>query len=182
MLVFLVMNSKPSIPCTKVPPELKELSCQIGQFIEYWGFKKIHGQIWTHIFLASEPLDATTLAKRLNVSKALISLAIKDLLDYKVIEITGAGPRRKVLFRSNPNLIEVIVSVLRMRERKMLSEIMSSYKNLKKMTPDDLNTLKLDNEKTEELGHMIEMAISTLDMMISSDLAVPLEENHGKKV
>lgn len=163
----------------KVPPELEELACQIGQFIEYWGFKKIHGQVWTHIFLAHEPIDATTLVKRLHVSKALISLAIKDLIEYRVIEVCGSGPRRKILYKSNPDLIQVISSVLRMRERKMLAMINSSFKNLNKMKDEDKLGLNLDPSKTEELGNMIEAAESTLDALISSDLAMKLEATNN---
>src|SRR5690606_9879511 len=98
---------------SKVPPEFEDLASQIGEFIEYWGFKKIHGQIWTHIFLSQNPIDATTLVKRLHVSKALVSLAIKDLMKYEVIQVVGQGTRRKVLFQSNPDLTRVICSVLR---------------------------------------------------------------------
>jgi len=156
----------------KVPPELEDLAEQIGSFIEYWGFKKVHGQIWTHIFLAAEPIDSTTLVKRLNVSKALVSLAIKDLLKYDVIHVVGQGSRRKILFQSNPDLIKVITQVLRMRERKMLSQIMSSYKNLKKMKLDDKGAVELSVDKTCELGNMIEAAELSLDALISSDLAV----------
>ncbi|MFN8944090.1 MAG: GbsR/MarR family transcriptional regulator, partial [Pseudobdellovibrionaceae bacterium] len=91
-----------------LPPELIELTDQIGLFIEYWGFKKIHGQIWSHIFLSKTPLDATTLVKRLGVSKALVSLAIKDLVQYDVIQVVGQGEKRTILFQSNPDLISVI--------------------------------------------------------------------------
>ena len=163
------MRSKPQ---PKAPPELLDLGDQIGSFIEYWGFKKIHGQIWTHIFLASEPIDSTTLVKRLNVSKALISLAIKDLLKYDVIQVVGKGTRRKILFQSNPDLIKVIIQVLRMRERKMLSQIMSSYKNLKKMKHGEHGGVEISADKTSELGNMIEAAELSLDALISSDLNV----------
>lgn len=155
-----------------VPPEFQELATQIGQFIEYWGFKRIHGEIWAHVYLSQDPIDATTLAKRLNVSKALISLAIKDLVDYKVIHVCGAGPRRKVLLTANEDIISVISSVLRMRERKMLATIQSSFRNLKKLSAEDKNKLNMDPERTDNLGEMISMAESTLDMLISSDLSL----------
>lgn len=164
------MTTKPVATPIVVPPEFQELATQIGQFIEYWGFKRIHGEIWAHVYLSHDPIDATTLAKRLNVSKALVSLAIKDLVEYKVIEVCGAGPRRKVLLSANNDIIGVISSVLRMRERKMLASINSSFRNLKKLSEEDKKRINMDAIKTENLGDMIEMAESTLDMLISSDL------------
>lgn len=159
---------------SKVPPEFEDLASQIGDFIEYWGFKKIHGQIWTHVFLSQNPIDATTLVKRLHVSKALVSLAIKDLLKYEVIQVVGQGSRRKVLFQSNPDLTRVIISVLRKRERRMLSTIMSSFKNMKKLKDEDKAEFGIHLEKTEELGQMIENAEQTLDILISTDLDMNL--------
>ena len=31
-----------------------KLSGEIGNFIEYWGFKKIHGKVWALVFLAGK--------------------------------------------------------------------------------------------------------------------------------
>ena len=161
-----------------LPPELIELTDQIGLFIEYWGFKKIHGQIWSHIFLSPTPLDATTLVKRLDVSKALVSLAIKDLVQYDVIQVVGQGEKRTILFQSNPNLIGVITSVLRMRERKMLSQIMSSWKNLTKANEQDAEQTTVNPEALEELGEMIDTAEQMLDLLIKSQMSfLPLSEN-----
>jgi DNA-binding transcriptional regulator GbsR (MarR family) len=153
----------------QLAPEMKDLSFQIGSFIEFWGFKKIQGQIWTHIFLSPTPLDATTLVKRLNVSKALVSLAIKELLQYDVIQVVGRGGKRKVLFASNPDLMKVITSVLRLRERKMLCQIMSSCKNLKKIKLTQMGYIEADSEKLDQLSEMIETAECTLDTLIESN-------------
>lgn len=166
------MAIKPNI---KPPPELSDLAEQIGQFIEYWGFKKIHGQIWTYIFLAAEPIDATTLVKRLGVSKALVSLAIKDLLKYEVIQKSGRQGRRTVLYISNPDLIKVITSILRMRERKMISQIHSSLKNFRKLKMKEDSTISISLDKTDALEEMIETAENTLDAIIAADLMVQCE-------
>lgn len=157
-----------------IPPELMDLADQVGSFMEYWGFKRIHGHIWIHIFLAKEPMDATTLVKRLDVSKALVSLAIRDLLKYDVIRVVGQGDRRKILFQSNPDLIGVICSVLRMRERKLLSQIMSSHKNLTKVNLEDSEIIALNKDKIASLGEMIHNAEDTLDALINSDLILPV--------
>lgn len=151
-------------------PELDHIADKIGTFIEYWGFKRIHGLVWTHIFLSATPIDASTIVKRLGVSKALVSLAIKDLMFYKVIEVVGPGNRRKILLKSNSDLIQVIINVLRLRERKLLSEIMSSHKNLLKMSESDQSQLSICAEKIKELGEMIETAELTLDGVIASNL------------
>lgn len=157
-------------------PEITTLAEKIGTFIEYWGFKKIHGQIWLHAYLCEKPIDATTLSKRINVSKALVSLAVKDLLEYKVLEVVGQGNRGKILLKSNPNLNEVIVNVLRLRERQLLSQIMFSFHNVKKICVTEKNKMSLCSQKLEELGDMIESAEATLDAVIGNNLDLSLND------
>lgn len=159
----------------KVPPELQEISQQVGEFIQYWGFKSIHGQIWTHIYLSAVPLDATTLVKRLGVSKALVSLAVKDLLDYEVIRYAGKGQRRKLLLEANPDVYHVIARVLRLRERKMLSLISSSFKNIKKAKTEDHTIVPLDLNRIGEMGKMIGLAEECLDALIASEMMVDVK-------
>lgn len=153
----------------RAPQELRELALQIGQFIQYWGFKKVHGQIWSYIFLAKEPVDATTLVQRLNVSKALVSLAIKDLLKYDVIRVAGKGQRRKILFESNPDLMTVICSVLKQRELKMLENIKESFLKVEALDCS-VASVDIDRAKLVELGEMIHSASETLNVLIESNL------------
>ena len=153
----------------RAPPELRELAAGIGSFIQYWGFKKVHGQIWCYIFLAKQPVDATTLVQRLNVSKALVSLAIKDLVKYDVIQVAGKGQRRKILFESNPDLMKVICAVLKERERKLINNIFESFKKTEDLDCSVPN-IDIDRQKLVEMGEMIQMASGTLDALIDNQL------------
>ena len=158
-------------PIKKIPPEVADLSEKIGGFIQYWGFKKIHGQIWSHLYLSARPLDATELRYRLGVSKALISISIADLLKYNVIEEVGRRDRRRVLFHANPKTAEVICNVLRVRERKMLQYLQASHKAVKSMSKEDRAALDFSAEKLNTLGEMINGAAQTLDTIIDMKAA-----------
>jgi len=146
---------------SKAPPEVLELAKIIGGFIQHWGFKSVHGQIWTLIFLSKEPLNSTLLTKRLSVSKALISLAVKDLLHYEVIEVVEKR-NKEIYFRSNPDIFGVIRKVLEKREKVMLEKAEQCVKDLEqKKLPENSNFL-IDESRVHEIGQMIEMAQSSL--------------------
>jgi DNA-binding transcriptional regulator GbsR (MarR family) len=111
--------------------QLQKLAEQIGNFIEYWGFKKIHGMIWTHLYLSPTPLSAQDLIQRLRVSKALISLSMKDLLEHQLILQTDDSLSKKNKFYvANPEVFEVIRGVLETRELQMMTRIASEFKTL----------------------------------------------------
>lgn len=151
----------------QVPPELEDLAEKIGDFIQYWGFKKIHGRIWTHIFLAEEPLDAQTLICRLKVSKALMSFSLNDLLGYSVIEEAGKSARNTQLYRVNTDFISVILNVLRRREKRLLTTIEGSFRAFKDLPITEQKQLNVDPERVRCLGLLIKEAQSTLAGMLS---------------
>ena len=149
-------------------PEMDALADQIGDFIQSWGFKKIHGRIWTHLFLSGVPLDATTLVKRLGVSKALISFSVHDLLEYEVIREVARGRGRTVLYEANPNVTAVIMSVLRQRERKLMAQVMSACQQLETAPSVVRQELNVHEDKLRALKGMIGSAQGALDFILQT--------------
>lgn len=154
----------------KVPSEFKHLADQVGKFIEYWGFKRIHGQIWTHIWLSKEPIAATVIVKRLGVSKALVSLALKDLIHYKVIKVVGQGDRRKILLTANEDVQSVISNVLKMRESKMIETVITSNDDVKNMSDLQKAHINLDEDKLDQMKVLVQIAQLTLATVIAGEL------------
>jgi DNA-binding transcriptional regulator GbsR (MarR family) len=166
------------------PPELEELASEVGDFICYWGFKKIHGRLWTHIYLARDPLDAGQLMQRLKVSKALISLSLNDLLKYDVILENGKSARGTQTYKANPDVLDVILNVLRRRERKMLAKTATNQKMLCSLNPDVLTRGNLLPDRIESMGRMIEQAQNALNSLLelaTLDMKNWEEINESKK-
>lgn len=147
-----------------IAPEIKELAEQVGEFMRYWGFKKVHGQIWLHIYLSPEGLDAAALMKRLKISKALVSMTLADLIEYRVVLPGAKSKNATQLYLSNPNLMEAILNVLRSRERKMLSRIQASMRGLKKLSLEEKKSIELT--KVKQLSEFIEAGEELLDAFL----------------
>lgn len=166
------------------PPELEELAEEVGEFICYWGFKKIHGRLWTHIYLAKDPLDAGQLMTRLKVSKALISLSLGDLMKYDVIKEGAKTARGTQTYLANPDVLDVILNVLRRRERKMIAKAETGHKMLASLKPDALTRANLNSERIGAMGVMIGQAQNALVSLIelaTLDMKSWQEINETKK-
>ncbi len=148
------------------PPEVDELASDVGEFTHYWGFKKIHGRVWTHIYLASTPLDAGVLMRRLGISKALVSLTLNDLLAYRVILEGDKSSRGTQTYVANPRILDVIFAILRRRERKMLARAEASFKCLKTLNPSQLQDAGLTPLRIDDLGDMIGEAQTVLSAIL----------------
>ncbi len=148
-------------------PELEDLAEQIGEFIHYWGFKRVHGRIWTHLYLAKRPLDAADLVRQMKISKALVSISLRELLDYEVIEEVGKSPKGTQLYRTNPDILKVILSVLRQREKRIIARIQAAQISLERTSPSDRELHGMSEESLKMLGELISRASIGLESFIA---------------
>jgi DNA-binding transcriptional regulator GbsR (MarR family) len=151
---------------SSLPPALIQLEDLVGDFMQYWGFKKIHGRIWTHLYTSQKPLDTAELMERLSVSKGLMSLAIRDLLDYDVIKTDHVGRHGTAFFIANPDLFSVISNVLRIRENKMLSQTLKTCETLKSLKQQDLEKAELDYNRIQSVLELTESAQTLLQTFL----------------
>ena len=151
----------------KIQPELQEVVEQIGEFIEYWGFKNVHGRIWAHLYLAETPLDASDLIDRLQISKALVSMSISDLMEYDVVQVAGKSERGTVTYIANPNVTSVVLGVIRKRERRLLSHIAAATKVLKDQKKHGKSEVPLAQERVQQLHEMVRTAEMSLDAILN---------------
>lgn len=147
-------------------PEMQDLSEQIGEFMYYWGFKRIHGKMWTHLYLAKEPLDAADLVKQMKISKALVSISLRELMDYEVIQMDGKSSRGTQLYKVNSDLMSVILSVLRQREKRMLSRVEAAHQNMLRISETETAQMGIDPSKLVQLGDLVQKATGALDGFI----------------
>lgn len=149
-------------------PEIDNLCELIGEFIQYWGFKNIHGKIWFHLFISQTPLDAKDLMARLNISKALVSISLRDLLIYDVIiedKLSAEGTRTYI---ANSDIKTVVEQVLRSREKVMMGKIKGSFQNLKQVSSSELIDQDIQSKRLKEL----EKLISKGDKMLNTVMAI----------
>ncbi len=145
---------------------MEALAQQVGSFMEYWGFKAIHGRIWLYLFLSPQPLDAAALICRVKVSKALISMSISDLLEYDVILEKGKSPKGTLLYAANPDVTSVVFGVLRKRERQMLANAASAFQLVQQdFRSGDIQD-GIDGARLQTLGEMVQAAQGALEAFI----------------
>lgn len=145
--------------------DVDELTDKVGEFIRYWGFKKIHGKIWCYLFLSPEPMDATQLIERTCVSKALMSQTLSELLEYKVI-IAIDEHKKKKRYIPNKKILSVITSVLRQREQMLLGDIAKYFRDVENFNDEQLSLANIDRQRLQKLGKMITFAERFLYSML----------------
>lgn len=156
-------NMESKLKNKKASNQLKKLSLSIGDFIRYWGFRRIHGAIWTQLYLSKSPLSCTDLTVNLGLSKALISPALDELCQYKLI-FEAPAPNDKVrVYSAEKDVNEVIRQILKTRELKILKQIAKDFSDLKQK---DSDISEVSSERLDSLEEMIFSANVMLEVIL----------------
>lgn len=123
----------------------------VGAFIETWGFRAIHGRVWTLLALRSEPMAQTEIADTLGVSRSLVSLAMRELGHYGLVH--ALSDHRNAPYEARLDVWPTITDVVRGREwmlieraRLSLEAAVDEAEHAKaegRTTPYDLERLRL---------------------------------------
>jgi hypothetical protein len=95
-----------------------------------------------------------------------VSISLKELLDFGVLEEAGKSARGTRLYRAREDLGATILDTLRRRERKMMSRILAASSLLEKLDDEELSRHGLERRKILFLGSLIRMVNQSLDHMI----------------
>ena len=106
----------------------------VGQVMELWGFKRIHGMVWMYIFLQPQPVSAHDIRTALGISSGLVSMTLAELLHWNVVHRQSAPGDRKDYYTAETNIGRPIMKVLRERESyqidvmlNVLREVQTSF-------------------------------------------------------
>ncbi len=97
-------------------PSEQLLSDAVGRLMEFWGFKRHMGRIWTVLYLSDEPLGANELRDKLQLSAGSVSMALNDLLRWGVVKKIWMHGQRRDHFVAESNLWKMVSRVFRERE------------------------------------------------------------------
>jgi DNA-binding transcriptional regulator GbsR (MarR family) len=145
-----------------------ELASAVGNFMRYWGFRRIHGQIWLQLYISNQSLSGAELTRILKVSKALVSPALSELIKYGLIECEEVDKKTKK-YTAQEDVYGVIKKVLKTRERELISEAQKSMNHLKAAQKLDSNqSSDLNLNRIDQVESMIATAGLALDLIIRS--------------
>jgi DNA-binding transcriptional regulator GbsR (MarR family) len=102
------------------------LSDAVGRLMEFWGFKRHMGRIWTLLYLSDEPLSANELRDKLGLSAGSVSMSLNDLLRWGVVKKIWLHGQRRDYFVAEGNLWKMISRVFRERELVEVLEAISA--------------------------------------------------------
>ncbi len=105
--------------------ELLEELPSFENFFSRIGFKRIDGSVYGLLVMAKKPLTSEEIEQTLNLSQSAISLSLKTLSHFGVIETSGdrdqVGTKARV-HTAREDSLSIVASVFRKREEEVVSD------------------------------------------------------------
>ena len=157
--------------------KLRQLSLSIGDFIRYWGFRRVHGAIWAQLYLSKTPLSCVDLTERLDLSKALISPALEELVEYDLIyEVEGPNQKTK-LYSAEEDVNLVIKKILKNRECELIKKVAENYDKVKSLPVEKLD---ISTERLDKISEMVFSANLMLKILVQEEDLIGLPREFEK--
>jgi HTH-type transcriptional regulator, glycine betaine synthesis regulator len=142
----------------------------IGDIIEHWGFRKALGRTWTVLFLADEPLPASEIGERLQLSAGAVSMSLTELQRWGVARRVFRAGERKEFFEAETDFWKMISKVFDERERLLADSVRDRLERaaslLRKLPPSEATDFRLD--RISRLLSFVVVAQTALDGFIKS--------------
>ena len=106
---------------------LHEVADAVGALMEFWGFKRVMGRVWTILYLRGEPLAAADLCEQLEISSGAASMTLAELEHWGVVRRTRRPGDRREYFEAETDIWKMISRVLRERELSQVQRALEVF-------------------------------------------------------
>ena len=106
---------------------LHEVADAVGALMEFWGFKRVMGRVWTILFLRGEPLSAAELCEQLAISSGAASMALAELEHWAVVRRSRKPGDRREYFEAETDVWKMVSRVLRERELQQIERALEVF-------------------------------------------------------
>jgi len=165
----------PRSPSHPAEAEL-EVADTVGQLMEFWGFKRPMGRIWTLLYLSPEPLGAAEIGEELRMSAGAVSMALSELVKWGAVRKTWRPGERRDYYEAETGIGRLVQRVLRERELVLVQkfgEALDTAENTLSAAkePDEATTFK--RARLKQLADLAKLGESLLGALVSGEAVDP---------
>jgi len=99
----------------------------MGRLMEFWGFRRHMGRIWTILYLSPEPMTTLALSEALQLSSSAVSLSLAELVRWGAVRKTWVPGERKDFFEAETSVWKLLRRVYERRELNLIREAIEAF-------------------------------------------------------
>ena len=147
----------------------------VGGLIEFWGFKRNMGRMWTLLYLERKPLSAPDLCERLSLSTGAVSMTLSELQKWGVVKKAWVPGERRDYYEPETSIWKMVSRVFRERELRQIHQAIEVFEDAvedmergkDKGTSDDQERTRFALERIKGLLNLARIGANLLDAILS---------------
>jgi HTH-type transcriptional regulator, glycine betaine synthesis regulator len=166
------MSGSSSEPVTQAELEVADT---IGRLMEFWGFKRPMGRMWTLLYLAPAPLGAAELGEQLKMSAGAVSMTLNELLKWGAVKKSWRPGERRDFYEAETSIGKLVQRVLRERELELVRQFGEALGNAEAALPRPAegNPSDFKRERMHELQRLARLGETLLTALVAGKVVDP---------
>jgi len=143
-------------------PLVQNFVQHFGEMGSRWGINRTVGQVYALIFLAESPLNADDIVAELGISRSNVSMALKELRNWRLLESAYVSGDRREHYRAPSDIWKIFQTLAEERRRREVDPTLSMLRDVlidEAADPADAYPLS----RMREMHDLIEMATEWFD-------------------
>ena len=148
------------------------ISDSIGRLIEFWGFKRNMGRLWSILYLSGRPQSAPEIQDKLQLSAGAVSMTLNELLRWGVVKKVRVPGERRDHYDAEGNFWKMISRVFNERERVEVLDAIDimedaiEFLKQKAKEPESRERAKFQQQRVRELLDLARFGKQLLDTLV----------------
>ncbi len=164
-------------PDSSVFPAELEVADTVGRLMEFWGFKRPMGRMWTLLYLSPEPLGAAEIGAELKMSAGAVSMALGELVKWGAVKKSWRPGERRDFYEAETSIGKLVQRVLRERELTLVREFAEALGRAEAELPPPASaepaTLGFKRERLQHLRALSQLGEGLLRALVSGQAIDP---------
>lgn len=111
-------------------PMLETFVMHFGEMGSRWGFNRTVGQMYALLVISEEPLSANEIADALNISRGNVSMGLKELQSWRLVQMHHVQGDRKDYFKALGSIWDMANKVFEERRKREMDPTLSLLRDI----------------------------------------------------
>ena len=139
----------------KMTPMLESIVMHFGEMGSKWGFNRTVGQMYALLVVSEHPLSANEIAETLSISRGNVSMGIKELQSWRLVQQHHIPGDRKDYFTALGNMWDMAQRVFEERRKREIDPTLSILRDTLMDQPANAEE-EYAQQKMQEMHDLLE--------------------------
>lgn len=133
-----------------------------GRMGSAWGISRTMAEVHALLYVTGEPMCTDDIMERLAISRGNVSMSVRALLDWGVIQRVHKRGDRKDYFHAEQDVWTMLRAIARERIKREVDPLLQSLDEIRELTPD---TARATPEDLAALNHRLDAVQECFELL-----------------